>query len=297
MAGSEAPVTSALRRAALRATHAWSVFGTQPWRLELHATHLDVVADANRRLETLDPSGRLIAASLGAFLYDVRVSLAAAEWQPVVERLPLPARPELVARVHLDADDQDGMVEAIAAHEAVLAGRPGEATAFTSGVLAPDVVAALAAAAAHEQSELFAVDEPALARRVFDLCRHARDIQLVDPACRAELRAWTGQAAQESAHADPVSAPTQFVLGSRRDDRLAWGRAGEALERVLLTLTAHGLVASTTACAVEVPSTRIDLRGELGVEWFPHLVVRVGQGSAPPLPRRRRLVDVLFEDA
>jgi len=292
----EASVPALLRRAARKGATAWSVADTQPWRFELLSDHVDLLVDPARRLEALDASGRMLAASLGAALYDLRVALAASGRRVVVERLPEPGHPELMARVRLDdvTDDDDEPDDDAASEGPLLDERPAEATAFTDGTVPQQVLAELVEAAQREDNQLLAI-APAQAGRLHELCQEARDIQLVDPACRAELRAWVGAAEREPDFPDLGTAPTVLVIGSARDDRLHWLRAGEALERVLLTAARHGLVASISACSMEVPSTRLALREELELPWFPHLVVRVGHGSAPPGRRRRRLVEVLFE--
>ena len=48
--------TTALRRAAVRATLAPSVHNTQPWRLKLTETELSIFADHTRQLKVLDPT-------------------------------------------------------------------------------------------------------------------------------------------------------------------------------------------------------------------------------------------------
>ncbi|MGN6606913.1 MAG: hypothetical protein ACTHMS_07880 [Jatrophihabitans sp.] len=294
MTATDAAVPSVLRRAARRGASAWSVCHTQPWRFELHPDHVDLVADPSRRLEALDASGRLQTASLGAALYDLRVSLAAAGHRAHVERLPEPRRPDLVARVWLGPDGVGDGVDPIAADEPMLDDRRAEAGEFTSGRLSAAAVAAFDQAAADEGTPLL-VAQPEAAARVHALCRQARDIQLVDPACRAELKAWTGSVEREPEYADPATAPGLLIIGGAEDDRTHWVRAGETLERLLLVAVRHGLVAAATGCVLEVPVTRLALREDLGLSWYPQLVVRIGRGKAQAAPHRRRLVDVLFE--
>jgi hypothetical protein len=50
--------TTALRRAAIRATLAPSVHNTQPWRLVIKGGELNVFADRSRQLQVLDPTTR-----------------------------------------------------------------------------------------------------------------------------------------------------------------------------------------------------------------------------------------------
>ena len=61
-------------------------------------------------------------------------------------------------------------------------------------------------------------------------------------------------------------------------------------------MTRHGFVASPLTQVTEVPSTRTELRRELGLVSYPHVLLRIGRAPAAPASRRRRLVDVLVED-
>jgi hypothetical protein len=60
-----------------------------------------------------------------------------------------------------------------------------------------------------------------------------------------------------------------LLLGTAADDAPSWVRAGQALERVLLEITRHGLVASPLTQAIEVPFTRSALRSELSLSMYP----------------------------
>lgn len=289
---SEEATRSVLRRAARRGAAAWSVVQTQPWRFELHPSHLDLVVDQGRRLEALDASGRSQLLSLGAALYAARVALAAAGRCADVERLPDPSRPSLIARVALA--EPPCVAEPLAADEPTLRDPVGEASGFTSGAVPEAALAAIREAADSEGVDL-AVVPAGRSHGLLDLCREARDIQLVDSTCRAELRAWTGAAEREPEYGDDATAPAVLVLGGGHDDRLHWVRTGEALQRVLITIARHGLVALTAPCALEVPQTRVAVREQLQLDWYPQVIVRIGHGAAPAAPLRRRLVDVLFE--
>jgi hypothetical protein len=84
-----------------------------------------------------------------------------------------------------------------------------------------------------------------------------------------------------------------MLLGVHDDEPLAWLRAGEALQRMLLELTLAGYAARLSARATETPALRAELAAGLGVDVHPLGLMRLGRG-APSRPRRgRRLVDVL----
>jgi hypothetical protein len=319
--------TAALRRAAVRATLAPSVHNTQPWRFELRPNELKLVADRSRQLRVLDPTARQLTISCGCALFNVRVALAAAGLTAEVERNPDPARSDLLARIStVPAPGQT--VDPIAAFDHVLELRRTNRRRFADDEVPAEVVESLQRAALAEDSDLVVVrtdeDRLALAR----LSQQADDIQNVNPAYRAELRAWTtsdlsrtdGVPITAVPHVDggahdevPIrdfdtaglgwlpsetrSSHNQclLVLGTAADNPSAWLRAGEALERVLLEVTRQGFSASPLTQAVEVVSARATLRSELRLGIYPHIVLRVGRAPLTPATHRRRLVDVLVE--
>jgi hypothetical protein len=76
---------------------------------------------------------------------------------------------------------------------------------------------------------------------------------------------------------------------------LAWLRAGEALERVLLEATRLNFVVSIASQIAEVPSTRNRLRKELGLDFHPLLLMRIGQAAPTPASKRRDLTTIISE--
>ena len=90
-----------LASAARQSLHAPSVFNTQPWRWRVTPAALELRVDAIRHLTATDPDRRLLTLSCGAALHHARVALAAAGWRAVVDRLPDPGDPDLLARVGL----------------------------------------------------------------------------------------------------------------------------------------------------------------------------------------------------
>src|SRR5687767_13131686 len=100
-------VARALEAAAAQAVLAPSVHNTQPWRLVLHPTLLEIRADRSRQLTTVDPLGRELVQSVGAALFNARVALAAAGCAAEVDRLPRPEDPDLLAIVRPTEGDPD----------------------------------------------------------------------------------------------------------------------------------------------------------------------------------------------
>jgi hypothetical protein len=70
-------------------------------------------------------------------------------------------------------------------------------------------------------------------------------------------------------------------------------RAGEALQRLLLTATTHGLAASFLSQLIEVTSAREQLRRLIGATRPPLAVLRIGRGYPVPATPRRDVADLV----
>lgn len=317
-------MAQAVRRAAVRATMAPSIHNTQPWRLRLNGSELEIRADWNRRLRVLDPRGRQLLISCGCAVFNARVSIAAAGYESVVERFPDPAQPDLLARLRLLGHRGDRAP--IAALDSAVDARHTNRRAFADEPTPSDVVDALVEAAADEGAVLFPITGPEHRLATERLSRQADFAENVDPAYRAELRAWTAgdphrldgvPAMPRHNDGPPAALPTSdfdthglgwlpsdarstsgqclLLLGTRQDTPAAWLRAGEALERVLLEITRQGYAASPLTQVIEVAETNALLRRELDLAMHPHVLLRVGRAPTTPASRRRRLVDMLEE--
>lgn len=320
---------AALRQAAVRATLAPSVHNTQPWRLHLRPGELRLYADRARQLGVLDPTGRQLIISCGCALLNARVSLAGSEIAAQVQRFPAPDQSDLLATISINdggsADDPE-----LAALKPVLELRQTNRRRFADDAVPEDVLADLEGAASAEGAQLYIVRDPDQRVSVAALSQHADAIENLNPAYRAELRAWTTDEATRRdgvystavPHVDANSTdevpirdfdtrgagylPAEthssrnqclVLLCTVGDGPTDWLRAGEALERVLLEVTRHGYVASPLTQVTEVPSARAQLRAELGLIGYPHVLLRIGRAEPTPGSRRRRLVDVLVEEA
>jgi nitroreductase len=319
--------TKALRRAAVRATRAPSVHNTQPWQFVLNADTLEIFADTSRQLSVLDPLGRQLLLSCGCALFNARVSLAASGYAAHVERFPDPSRVDLVARISagpLGESPEAGLAQL----DPVIDERQTNGRQLMDEHVPPDIVAMLIDAAGREGAEAFAIERPEDRLTVARLSQQADELENSDPAYRAELRAWTsddprrqdGVIALAVPHVDgdaqddlPIRdvdtrgtgwLPAQthssadrclLLLGALEENRVAWLRAGEALDRVLLEIARRGFAASPLTQVVEVPKTAALLRQELQLTMHPLVLLRVGRAPTMSPTRRRRLVDMLIE--
>ncbi len=179
--------------------------------------------------------------------------------------------------------------------------------------------------AAEVENAWLAVVEPAQLPLLRVLVRTAQAAQLADSEFIAEWVHWTGRtdhapdgvpASSSGPRPEPQdqwtvrdfgggqardrvpgknfeSDPLIAVIGSFHDGPAAWLQAGQAMQRVLLTATAAGLVASFVSQVVEVPATRRDLRTLVGGAVWPQTVLRIGYGSPVPATPRRDISEVV----
>ncbi len=326
MSNSVAIGTELLRRAAIQARLAPSVHNTQPWRFVLTADCLEIHVDPRRQLLVLDPTGRQMLISCGCAVLNARVAVAAREHEAIVERLSDPTRPNLLARITLAPEPK--FVQALGALDGCIIRRQTNRRRFADEAVDPELAAQLTDAAEREESMLFQVRTLDHRLAVARLTQEADRLQNVDPAYRAELRAWTTEDPMRPDGVPAVAVPhvtgasrddipirdfdtrgsgalpvetrshlaqELYILGTRTDDRLAWLRAGEALERLWLKATEQGYVASLFTQVIEVPYLRDRLRTELELGMYPHVVVRVGRAPVTSASMRRRLSEVLID--
>ena len=302
-----------VRSVVTAATRAPSVHNTQPWHFVARDDVVEVWTDRSRGLPVVDPDGRARVLSCGAALGLARIAAAGLGTATTVTTAPDKTEPDHLADLRLDgprpADDE---ARALAAAIDV---RHTERGSFDDSSPVPrELVRALAESVRAEGCWLRIVDSPDDAAAVTVLLARADDLQSADPAYLDELRLWTGRddastdglpasAVPSTAPADRGSSyrlrdfdadraggephgsgtpprpehPLVVVLGTDDDDTAAWLAAGQALGRLLLTATVHGLAASPMTQALEIPDTRARLAAELGLVGHPQMVLRVGR--------------------
>nr|WP_243761823.1 nitroreductase [Streptomyces sp. YIM 98790] len=89
------------------------------------------------------------------------------------------------------------------------------------------------------------------------------------------------------------AAPQLALLGTTEDRPFDWLRAGEALERVLLTATLRGLSVSLTSQALDWEDLRWPVRDPATGMGYVQMVLRIGYGPKIPATPRRPVDDVL----
>jgi len=313
------------RKAVERASLAPSVHNTQPWRFVVRANALELYADSDRRLRALDPTGRQLVISCGCALLNARISLAA-DRAIQVDRLPETEQPNLLAR--LTVVDKPAAWSPLVRLDSMIDRRHTNRRDFLDEDVPPDVIYELTSAAEQEGASMVQIVDPEQKLAAARLSKEAEAIQNSDPQYRAELEAWTttdlhrtdGVPVYAIPHTDARSEPEALarnfdvagkgwlprlrqsavnqclmVLGTAESTRIAWLRAGEALQRILLEATRFDFVASLASQVVEVPSTRDRLRKELGLEMSPLLLMRIGRAAPTPASKRRDLTMIISE--
>lgn len=310
-----------------RARMAPSIHNTQPWRWRLRSpAELELWADQGRRLVHADADGRQLVVSCGTALHHALVAAHAYGFRTEVERVPDPAAPDLLARVHLAPAPLGAPVDPRAVDDLLtISERSTDRRRFTRWPVAADRVARVARAAAHPDVQLLPLTAPRSRRRVDLLTEQARLAQAHDPVIVAETASWVDRGSHEGIPRAVVPVPrglrgehphrfdTSLVDGSERlveateglvvlltatDGPLSWLRAGEAASALWLAATREGFSVVPLSQVVEHATSRAALAREVpGPLRRPQLLLRLGwqQIDRSTLPRtpRRPLRDVL----
>ncbi|GAB3829179.1 Acg family FMN-binding oxidoreductase [Dactylosporangium cerinum] len=312
-----------LHQAAQDARLAPSILNTQPWRWQVHDDVLDLYADADRRLPEVDPHGRLMTLSCGAALHHARVALAAAGFEPAVDRLPDAGRPLLLARIR-DCRPRPATQENLAAYRSMRL-RHTDRRLFAQGMPVPgEVLDQLRVAAEAEGARLHLLQQQDVVYLGY-AAQGAHKVGAHDPRAAEELHRWThrgadapdgvppgtvagaadrpvplrdfglGDEAALSPGAGDDADAVYLVVATARDEPLDWLVSGEAVSAVWLMATARGLAGSPMTDVVETPGARVLVRSLLQPPGQPQLVLRlcVAQTPAPPGSPRRPAADTV----
>jgi nitroreductase len=313
----------ALARCVRVAALAPSLHNSQPWRFRIADGVLDVFADRARQLEVLDPMGRELLISVGAAVLTLRLAIGALGRVPEVDILPDPDQPDLVARIRADRHTTPSLLDSALA-EAITT-RHTNRLPFADVVVPADSMEQLITAAAQEGALLTLAG--AVSRDAIIGLGQAAEARLqARGGYRAELGRWTGSGAHRRTVIPPTAVapwgalehmprrdfglvhcqparrserfkpyPTMTMLSTEGDGPADWVRAGQALQRVLLTATRLHLATTPISQPVEVPAVRQLLADTHRGRWT-QVIIRVGYAAPPAATPRRPIEDILVRD-
>ena len=297
-----------------------SVHNTQPWRLRLVPGRVDVLLDRDRLLPVIDPGAREAWMSVGAAILNLRVAVLAAGRMPMSRLLPDPHTPEHAATITFGGPHQpDETIQMLAG---AIPKRRTNRRPFRDIEVRDEVLDQLTAAARVEGARL-AVTDPVIREAVLSLALTANQWQRSDPAYVEELRTWTavpddstsGIPARSLGPVDARGAlplrdfglahpeaprriapfeyaPTVAIVYTAGDTPLDWLRAGQAMERVLLTATVRGVCNTPITAPTELPELRA-LLGDEHIGQVAQVILRLGYGNPVPSTPRRPVRDVI----
>lgn len=310
-----------VRRLISAAESAPSIHNTQPWRFRIIGKDvIQMRADPDRMLWVADPRGHAMHLSCGAALFNLRLAIRVTACKPLVWMLPdRRNEPGLLAAVQM-VDGRSATLAERELYDAIPLRHTNRAP-FSGQLVPAQVGAELAHAADYECAALRMLDRHDTSR-VLQLAAAADRELATDPVHLSELRQWTtegpagdgvpfhalGPLPDETpapvrdlgrGRADlgrPVdhfeTAPQLAVLSTAGDEPADWLRAGQALQRVLLTATRHGIAASFLYQPIELHEMR---QREGWWPWpeQPQMIIRLGYGSPRTGTPRRLFTDVL----
>jgi hypothetical protein len=300
------------------------VHNTQPWRFRVTPSAIELHADPQRRLPVADPDGVELRVSCGAALFNLRLALAVAGVRPVVTRMPESECPTLLASVRAGGTkpptpDEVSLVAAIPQ-------RRTNRRPFTDEPVSGGHRHELRTAAHREGAVLDIVADAGRLATLGELAARAHRRQLADPGFAAELGMWSGEIGdrgdgvpartggpapaprdpwvlrdftggrrpEPAGHAGFEREPLIAVLTAHTAGPLGDLKAGEALQRVLLTATVHGLAVSPISQLVELPEIREAVQEVIGAPRPPQAVLRIGYGWAVVGSPRRPIEHLLI---
>ncbi|MDZ7643565.1 MAG: nitroreductase [Woeseiaceae bacterium] len=312
-----AKLVNSLLRAAILAP---SSHNTQPWIFEVSGKRLLLFADRTRALPANDPDDRELTMSCGCALMNLRIAAAHAG-QPVrVDTLPNPGDEDLMALV--DIEDRGDVPADDALLFAAIDRRHTYRKRFDARIIPPTLLESLGQAVRQEGAWLFTATDAAMRDDIADLVAEGDAIQWANPSWRRELAAWMhprrkGDGLTMPELAAPVArmvvrtfdmgkgvgagdselaeeSPVLAILGTDGDSVAEWLRAGQALQRLLLTACVAGVQASFLNQPVQVAALRSKLQHRIGRPGFPQVLVRLGYPTEDVRPApRRELADVV----
>jgi nitroreductase len=309
-----------LRRIVGAAGAAPSIHNTQPWLVKVASDDvIELHGDPDRMLWVADPHGRALHLSCGAALFNIRLAIRMSGSKPLIWPLPNPsADPTLLASVQL----AEGRQASLAEHELfeAIGLRHTSREPFAERLVPDSVLIDLEQEAGFEYAVLRMLSVRDTGT-VLEIAQAASLVLADDFDHQVELAKWLGGSPAEGIPAAALGAqpdrrpapvrdlgygspgaarptasferlPQLAVLSTARDEPADWLRAGQALQRILLTATRHGVAASFLYQPMELH----DMEGT--DSWWPwpehpQIILRLGYGPPAVQTPRRPIEEIL----
>jgi nitroreductase len=289
-----------------------SSHNTQPWLFELGASEITLIADRTRALPVNDPNDRELTVSCGAALFNLRVAAAASGKATAVDLLPEGKGSDVLARIRIE--------EGVPGDEASFAAAIDKRRTFRKPFAErePDeaLFSRLVEAVDREGAWLHMTTDSEERIALAELIAEGDRIQFSDPSWRRELAAWMhprrrsdgltsfgfatplvrlvvsafdlGESTAGKDEGLAEEAPALAVMGTSEDSPEDWLRAGQALQRMLLTAAGEGVQAAYLNQPCQVAELRPKLQNLLDRPGWPQVVMRLGYPSedGEQTPRR-----------
>lgn len=301
-----------------------SSHNTQPWIFKIVEDGVQVFADYSRRLFVADPDDRELLLSVGAAITNLRVAAAwfGFETTVIYERRPEQSVPVAFVAIRETCGPNEDLRKLFPA----ILRRHTNRDRFTAEPLGADAVAAVCDIVDQNPGTLYLMrshdhdriadlvvegdralmERPAVREENADWLRPSESAQC-DGVCtdslglssRFAITHWVmrnvnvGDA--EGRHdRDLINSAAALILVTADDDRVSLISAGEVLERLLLTVTRHGLGYSFLNQPIETAQLRRKLQDLALTRTPPQLLLRIGYPKAVPRPAPRRPVDAVI---
>jgi nitroreductase len=306
-----------------------SVHNTQPWWFGVRGSRVSLHADLERRLEVADPHGREMLISCGAALYTLRLAARHLGRVPKVRILPDSERPMLLADVDFSqrqppTRDEERLFDEVDHRRTHRGGFRAERPLTA-------LLPKLSIEARREGASLRIVTDPRARYALGALSEAAEQTQRIDVHYLAEVARWApapGSARNDGIHSDTYPRALEHVHrdfaardfargqgwgrpGDGRDNRTGvvallmtvrdmprdWLKAGQALQRLLLSAARTNVSAAFHTQVLELPELRDFVQARFCGGDHPQLLMRLGQvADHPDTGVRRRHTEIAKEE-
>ena len=303
-----------------------SSHNTQPWSFKIVNDAIELYADKTRGLPIADPDYRELIISCGAALFNLRIAIRHFGHGDIVDILPEPNNPDLLARIQLGSKrivklEENFLFRAISK-------RRTNRKLFDDCQLPTSLVSELESATRAEGSWLQSMTQiipDHIRQSIISLIAEGDRLQMADPSFREELAQWIhtdpnpshdgipphaqGMNQNFDAIAPLISwairsfdlgesqsakdcqlasrAPVLMLISSEEDNPQAWLETGEALAHLLLRARIDDVWASFFNQPIQIPQLRSRLQAIFPDCGYPQLLLRLGYAEETrPTPRR-----------